>query len=247
LLDATDKYLPYNVLPSYCLNGEGLVISKKNSSWINLLASVKDKTFIETKAILSREGAMDVKLDYVHDGYDAARARKDFFSKEEDAYAKKILDGKKWIVKKKEFTDMEDNSKSAKSSFEIIVDEHATVNGDVIFLNPFITSAIENPFKSETRTFPIEFGSQIEKTRVSKITIPENYIVDELPKSVVLVLPENSARFTYSVTPLGNTISITSSFQINKSLFSQLEYPRLREFYSQVVAKQAEQIVLHKK
>jgi hypothetical protein len=35
--------------------------------------------------------------------------------------------------------------------------------------------------------------------------------------------------------------------QINKNLFPQDEYPNLREFYSQVVAKQTEQIVLKKK
>jgi hypothetical protein len=35
--------------------------------------------------------------------------------------------------------------------------------------------------------------------------------------------------------------------QVNKSLFMQEEYPDLREFYSLVVAKQAEQIVLKKK
>jgi len=42
-------------------------------------------------------------------------------------------------------------------------------------------------------------------------------------------------------------LSITSSLNINRSLFSQVEYPNLREFYNVMVAKQAEQIVLKKK
>jgi hypothetical protein len=42
-------------------------------------------------------------------------------------------------------------------------------------------------------------------------------------------------------------INITSHLQINKSLFIQDEYPHLREFYTRVVAKQTEQIVLKKK
>jgi hypothetical protein len=33
---------------------------------------------------------------------------------------------------------------------------------------------------------------------------------------------------------------------INKGVFAQDEYPNLREFYNQMVAKQAEQIVLKK-
>ncbi len=72
-------------------------------------------------------------------------------------------------------------------------------------------------------------------------------MVDELPKSKVLTLPANSAKFTYSVNQAGNLLSIVCNFQINQSIFSQLDYPNLREFYNQVVAKQSEQVVLKKK
>ena len=66
-------------------------------------------------------------------------------------------------------------------------------------------------------------------------------------KAALLKLPDNAAKYAYSVTQNGNAIMLTSNLQINNSLFSQEEYPNLREFYNQVVAKQAEQIVLKKK
>src|SRR5690606_5857760 len=106
---------------------------------------------------------------------------------------------------------------------------------------------VENPFKSETRLYPVDYGSPQEKTYMCKITIPENYEIDELPVSKVIALPGNAAHFLYNVSQLENTINITSSFQINKALFMQNEYAFIREFYNQVVAKQAEQIVLKKK
>jgi hypothetical protein len=46
---------------------------------------------------------------------------------------------------------------------------------------------------------------------------------------------------------MGNTLNVVSMMQINKSLFIQTEYELLREFYNQIVEKQAEQIVLKKK
>jgi hypothetical protein len=61
------------------------------------------------------------------------------------------------------------------------------------------------------------------------------------------MLPENSARYIFSVSQNGNLVTVTSFLSINKSIFTQLEYPNLREFYNQVVAKQAEQIILKKK
>jgi hypothetical protein len=80
-----------------------------------------------------------------------------------------------------------------------------------------------------------------------KITVPADYQVDELPKNKMLVLPGNSCKYLFNATQIGNMISITSSLSFNKSVFSQEEYPALRDFYGQVVAKQAEQIVLKKK
>jgi hypothetical protein len=62
-----------------------------------------------------------------------------------------------------------------------------------------------------------------------------------------MMLPGNAARYAYNVAVNGNVVSLTSSFQINKSIFIQTEYQNLREFYAQVVGKQAEQIVFKKK
>jgi hypothetical protein len=77
--------------------------------------------------------------------------------------------------------------------------------------------------------------------------LPEGYAVEELPQNKVYTLPGNAGRFTYSVTQTGNAIQVLSNLQINRSLIVQDEYPNLREFYNQIVAKHAEQIVLKKK
>ena len=80
-----------------------------------------------------------------------------------------------------------------------------------------------------------------------KITLPEAYVVDELPQSKVFILPDKSGRFTYNAQINGNVINIMSSLQINKPLYIGDEYKNLREFYTQLIAKQNEQIVLKKK
>lgn len=117
-----------------------------------------------------------------------------------------------------------------------------------MYINPIITGQLdENPFKTEKREYPVDFGNPQEKMYLCKIVIPDGYEIEELPKQKVIMLPGNAAKFAYSVTSTGNTINVMSSFQINKSLFLQTDYPNLREFYNQVVAKQTEQIVLKKK
>lgn len=82
-----------------------------------------------------------------------------------------------------------------------------------------------------------------------KIIAPDGYILDQAPESKIMMLPGNAARFIYNVAASanGDWVSITSNFQINKNLFTQNDYLNLREFYNQVVAKEAEQIVFKKK
>jgi hypothetical protein len=161
---------------------------------------------------------------------------------------KDFIKSKPWLLEKSEFKDITEIGQSAKEKHELNIQEHATVAGNMIYINPFVTSQLErNPFKLESREYPVDFGSAIEKTYMCKITVPENFSIDELPKSKVLALPGNAAKYLFNVAQNGNVIVITSTMAINKNLFLQDEYPNLREFYTQVVAKQAEQIVLKKK
>ncbi len=105
----------------------------------------------------------------------------------------------------------------------------------------------ENPFRSEKREYPVDFCSAVEETYLMKLTLPAGYAVDEMPKTKLIALPGNAGKFTYSCAQTGESLTVVSSLLINKNLFTQEEYPHLREFYDQVVAKQAEQIVLKKK
>lgn len=248
LLDATDRFLPMNVLPERCLNGQGLVISKTRHGWITIQPSVKAKTVINADLTLQESGEMKGMINYIRDGYDALKMRKDYIAKGEETYLKDFLSKTPWQISKSEFKDVKEINLPAKENHELSIQEHVSVAGDMMYINPFVTAQLEsNPFKLETREYPVDFASPIERTYMCKILLPENYTVDELPKSKSFQLPGNTARYLFNVTQNGNLITVTSVMSINKNLFVQNEYPTLREFYAQVVAKQTEQIVLKKK
>lgn len=247
-LDATEKYIPIDFLPERCLNGEGLLVSNKNTGWVSLAPKAKAKSTITAELALNEDAELNGTITYLKDGYDAIATRKQILSKGQDEYVKDFSKRKSWSVENSSFENTETFDKALKEHHSISLNDHATSGGDVVYINPFIESQfVENPFKTEKREYPVDYGSPQDKTYMCKITLPENYEVDELPQSKVVALPGNAARFLYNVSQLGNTINITSSFQINKALFIQDEYPNIREFYNIVVAKQAEQIVLKRK
>jgi hypothetical protein len=248
MLDATDRLLPAGVLPERCLNGQGLIISATNHGWISLATKIKARTAVAAELQLDGAGDLKGKINFSREGYDAHKMRKAFSSKGESNYVKDALNGHAWEVEKTEFQDVEEITKPAKEIHNLIIREHITKAGDIMYINPFVTGQVEsNPFKLEERVYPVDYPSPLEKIYTCKLVVPEDYAVDELPKSKLFMLPENAAKYMFNVSQAGNTIFISSNLQINKNIFLPTEYPALREFYNQVVAKQSEQIVLKKK
>jgi virulence-associated protein VapD len=246
LLDATDRLLPINLLPERCLNGKGYIISETAPGWISLSAP-KSKIYANAELTFSPTGELTGKIDITNDGYNAYAFRRAYFKTGEAEYIKDFSDGHAWEIKKSSFENVNNLSQAAKEKYEFT---HIENFGDasILYINPVVHLRVdENPFRLEDRVYPVDFGKASERTLICNISIPENYLADELPKPKVVLLPNNGGKFTYNVQVVGKTINVISILSINQSLFTQLEYKGLREFYDLVVSKHAEQIVLKKK
>ncbi|MCR5887085.1 hypothetical protein LRS06_04695 [Hymenobacter sp. J193] len=105
----------------------------------------------------------------------------------------------------------------------------------------------ENPFRLADRRFPVDFGAGHDETLMLTFTLPEGYEVEELPKNAAVALPDNGGRFQYLINPTPGGLQVVSRISFTKAAYSAEEYANLREFYSLIVAKHAERIVLKKK
>lgn len=247
LLDATDRYVPFGVLPERCLNGEGFVISKTHSGWIDLNPTMKAKTVVSSTMSVDPTGTVSGKLDFSHEGYAATRVRNEFHSKGKEDYLKSFQSGKTMEISNSQYEDLKALDKPVKESYEVVVHDLASAAGGQIYISPFLSDKIsENPFRSDKREYPVDFVCPSEKVYITKIRIPDGYAVDELPPVKIIALPKNAGRFVYNIGAVGNEITLTCILNINKALFIQDEYAPLREFYNHIVAKQNEQIVLKK-
>lgn len=248
LLDATERLLPVGMLPERCLNGQGLAVAKEGFEWIPLESKFKTKVVTSGDFEIKFDGGFEGTLKVDCNGYEALKNRKKYLVEGEAEYLKDFIGSHAWDVKSSEIQNAKDIHSNFIGIHNLLINENMVAAGDVIYIDPFLLRGYkENPFKSEKREYPVDFGSPMEETILLKLTIPDGFVVDELPESKVIMMPDNAARYLYNVSQSGNMIAVTSMFHINKSLFTQLEYPYLREFYNQIVAKQAEQIVLKKK
>jgi hypothetical protein len=248
--DATEPNLSSGMLPFRALNGRGRIISDKYSDWIDLVPSAEKKETVYCDMKLSETGEMTGIISYTDLDYEAYYSRnniKGFNSKDE--YIKDLESSFPGLtINSCTFEDLDSLSKPLKEKYEVSLTGYADIMGDMISISPMLIEKKEsNPFKLETRKYPIDYGHATKSRYILNILLPDGYEVAELPKPCSIVLPDKSARFNYNVSVNGNAIQLITNFDINKTVYVESEYIPVKEFYNQVIAKQMEVIMIKKK
>ncbi|GGF20802.1 DUF3857 domain-containing protein [Hymenobacter cavernae] len=250
LVDATEELLPCGTLPTRCLSGQGRLIMPKaeDSRWIDLQPNQRYVEYRKVDLKLDEHGALTGNVHQEHGGYEAQHQRERLRTQGEKKYMEELAKGHdNWSLGKYAFHQQDDLQKPLSLDYEF-----ATTGNDAaattLYLNPIREFAgSKNPFIHEDRRFPVNFGAGMEETTMLTITLPAGYVTEELPKQAIVELPDNGGRFMYSVTNLNGAVQVISRMNLRKPVYSAEEYASLREFYTRMLAKHGEQIVVKKK
>lgn len=246
LIDAKNDRRPYNILPYQVLNGNGLLIEKDNVTWIPLQNSVRNNSVKVINLNFSETGYSG-SLESANQGFYALdnRDKLDFddlvTSAEEELFE---VPNTGFSVDSVSIT----NDK-LDESFEFTANFHLTdsISNSIIYFDPMLMGKlVESPFIKPERTFPVDFEYPFSESIIMNITIPDGWTVDEIPQSVLIRIPAGAGEFRRIVKHTDNTISMNYRYRISKSRFVADEYEGLKQFYDQMVAMLAENIVLKK-
>jgi hypothetical protein len=119
--------------------------------------------------------------------------------------------------------------------------------GKSVYINPFVMYDSENPFKSQTREYPVDFGYARTRQFTIVVTVPQGFEIKKIPESVSFSAENGGAKFSYASMAANNTISIRCEMKIERQFFNESEYQILRTFFSEVGKKMNEVIELNKK
>lgn len=248
LADASDKLLPIGTLPYHCLNGLGRVVNANGGNWVRL-ANPAANTQVNIEVNLGEEDGGTAKASVVQKGFAGFYERKDLAKKQALKYANSFWKGSDYTMVSHEFKEKRNAYKPLTASYSLKLkdDSKVTRAGNMIYVSPMLTSFFDkNPFKEETRQFPVDFGYTFQRNYFFSINVPKGYQVKSLPKQKVLTMAGKGGRLIYVAKQQGDKVQVIIRFSLKKSIFAQTEYPHLREFYAQVFAKVQEQIVLQK-
>ena len=250
LLDATEQYNPYYLLPFRCLNSQGRIIDVVNNGWIDLKPERKDKEIITYDLKLDEELALKGTLSYVMYDYSAFNFRKAYrkFNSKEAFLDDYRTNKSGLIINDYSIENLDSIYLPVSEKFDITAGSQVIESGDEFIIIPLLYNQMkENPFISETRKYPVDYGYNKESIITTKLIIPDNLTLMELPKPLEIKLTDNSASFRYESKISGNEITITSCFNINKPVFYYNEYSSLRGLYNQMIKKHSEPVILKKK
>jgi len=248
LIDATEPSMPLGTLPIRCLNGKGRWIHGESGDWVELKTNEKLAKTLIANFEIAPEGQIKGQLSINHISYAAHDERMQI---KKDTKAKYIDNLKKshnnWEVRKVEFEDENEIERPLQVKLDLNINEGVGVAGDRIYFNPMIGEGeSKNPFTTLERKYPVDFGTLIEESFIATYTIPKGYVVEEIPKSMRVNLPEDAGRFAFMVAKSEDLITISSKIMLKKTMYFAEEYELLKRFYDQIIQKHAEQIVLKK-
>jgi len=245
-LDATDKNLPFGILPFRCLNGDVRVMDfKEGSYWetVNPINTTQEKKLM--MLTLDDEGNLEGKMRITYNGYDAIDIRKKIKTKSKDKYIEYLEDINDGLeINEYKNTNLNEIEKPLVEEFDLFIEGDGDI-GNKYYLNPFIFDRLEeNPFKLETRQYPVDFGYTWKTDFALIIKIPDNFEVESLPKSKSMALPNKKGYFMFNTKVKGQKISLSFKFILNNPYFYSNEYAYLKEIYKQMIIIQKEPIVL---
>lgn len=165
-----------------------------------------------------------------------------------DAYVKKMNEGfaGEYSIDETDFEDLEDKTKPVKLYRTLTID--GSDKASIIYFSPMLNNAYkENPFKADTREYPVEMPYRMDDIYIFKLEIPAGYVIDEIPKSEKALYNDDEGFFEYIIAQSDKDITLRSRIKFEKAIFSPEEYAGLKEFFGAVVRKHAEKIVFKKK
>lgn len=251
LLDATDDYYPFGTIPRRCYNGKGRLIADLGSSWLEIKPTDRERKMVQMNLKLGDDGNITGTIQELYYGYAAIDKRlelSEYKSKEEYLEKLKAQTHDFTISNYEQTVDNEDLTKPIVEKYNVEWSGFDSPQSAHLLFNPILIERVEkNPFKTEERMFPVDYGTPYDLNVTLTMELPANVEVTSVPDRVAIALPASGGRYLYMAQVEPNKLSVSNILSIAKPLYQPEEYPYLRELYSKMIQTQATDIVIQRK
>jgi hypothetical protein len=245
IMDATQKYCPFGLIPYSILNTYALLISRKNDK---LLQIGNNNTAYDDNVIIK------MKLD--ENGNISGTAELNSINYAKEYYAEKIKrDEKKFIEKYIEepyqglkldsFSYDNIDSDTGNLIQHIKFNNQVNESGGFLLMNyNLFTGLSKNLFTTDERFTNVNFGYPYRVSVEETIELPAGSKTDDLPKNIILQTPDKEIIISRKITRTGNILQVKLEFLQLVTLVQADLYPGLKEFYRKMTDMLNQDIVI---
>jgi Domain of Unknown Function with PDB structure (DUF3857)/Transglutaminase-like superfamily len=249
IYDATSPYHSANLVNYEHANYHGWMVRKDSPGWVE----VKPINRVETiffKGNLTPELDMEGEVALRLGGRAGVRFREMHAEQTNTEFLKKRYIGKFAEVTINDVkVEGSDYTKPVSVTFQARFAKAAQSIGEVVYVPIMIEKFFdENPFKSLKRTFPVQFPFPMKSDYVINLTIPEGYVIDYIPEATKLVIEDGGPTLLIAASKVSESeVQVRMNLLIKNLNYVPEHYTALRDFFTALVEKQDQQIVLKKK
>lgn len=246
IMNAADKYNPFNLVPYDVLYRNALVVDKDNGGIITLNS---DKNFMNNiffTASVSADGKIGGHATLSSFGY-ARNIRMNTFKK---STLKDMLEDNEGVSIKVDSLAVKHEADELKPfEQDVQFDGNLQISGEYSFLPLTLFSGLgKNPFIDEHRIMDIDFDFPKKYVISGSYILPDNFTIEELPRNIKMMMPDTSIVLVRMLQKdADNMISFRFTLDFNTPVYDADSYPYIKEFFKKLYEILDERIVLKKK
>ncbi|MGZ5272703.1 MAG: transglutaminase domain-containing protein [Kaistella sp.] len=246
LLDGAYKHSEMNMIAPKALNYYGLIMGKKDVKQINIFYPEVSKTLLTVDAKLNPDGTIDGHFTD-RDTKLYAMVVNERYVEDKEKFVQSYKNEYKFALSNMKHNLHENND--FETMFDFSSDTFVDAIGSKLVFNPLLFLYAQNhDFKQDTpRKAPLEFYSPSDRVKKVTITLPENYVFENVPKSKKFRTQDNALQYTYQVTQTGNKLTVETTTQIDDSVFPKEYYPAFTQIYDNITQQEAQVVTAVKK
>ena len=245
--DAGSKDYPVGTIPSNFLVEQALRIDPETKlfSMVNLSGIAKGSELSSIVATIDNEGLLSGTRTMNHRGLEAARFRNNFNKTEEEEYVQKLASNNDVEIEDYKAENVKNTKEGVNESYSF--SKQLDIEGDHIYVNPFLFLDFDSPFKAEKRDLPVEFSNNLVRKHNITIQLPDNYEIEEMPKNLQIKMPDGKLSVRIICSQTGNKVNIAYTYTRNTVFYGVSDYELIRNFYTTLEQSGNTKLVLKKK
>ena len=249
ILNAIDPNSHYLYLEEEFLNGEGFLLAPVGK-WVKLNQRGRYIRRSMATVQLQNNGTLEGELDFLTDGYAGVESRKalrDVLNDGVKYLSDEIFADQTALLKDIRMENQEDPAKALIVKAQLKMENYAQPVGDKMYLNPIVFDRQgENPFKQDTRQGLIDMLYPREYVFASEITLPEGWVVEELPPAISFRLPLDGGEVRRTLSNEAGKLVTVLQLKLKNATYGAQLYPEIKRIFGILVTAHEDQVVLKK-